>query len=77
VTYLPVNKPDLTAYNEEIAGTLYILEIRVIRYNHQLVTEHARQMLQCWQHVMCVGNKIDAELINHSIPAGYCKSLFI
>ena len=77
MTYLPVNKRDLTAHIEEMAGTLCILEIRVIRYNHQMVTEHARRMLQCWQHVMHVGNEIDAEPIHHSIPAGYCKYLFI
>jgi hypothetical protein len=70
VTNLPVNKPDLTAHNEEIANTLCILEIRVIRYNHQLVTKHARWMLQCWQYIIHVGNEIDAERIHHSILAG-------
>jgi hypothetical protein len=70
VTNLPVNNPDLTAHNEEIAGTLHILEIRVIRYNHQLVIEHASRVLQCWQHIISAGYEIDAEPIRHSIPEG-------
>ena len=57
VTNLPGNEPDLTAHSEEIAGTLCILEIRAIRYNNQLMTEHARWMLQFWQHILHVGNE--------------------
>jgi len=52
VTKLPVNKPDLTAHNEETARTLCILEIRVIRYNRQLVTEHTRWLMLAAHH-MC------------------------
>jgi hypothetical protein len=63
VKNLPASKPDLTAHNEEIANTFCILEIRVIRY--QLATEHTRWLLQCWQHIIGVGNEI--KMVNQYI----------